>query len=262
MDRRRPSGRRGGLLSREPSFRRLFLATIGSGAGTWLALVALEIDIFERTHSSAWIAALLIADLLPAFAIGIFAGPLIDRLSRRTLMVGRGPRPLRRLRRARLHDERDADRGARGGRRHRDRRLPPGRLCGDPQRGRGRGPSGGQLAAADGRQHHLGARLGGGRRARGGGRGRCRLPVQRGDLPRFGRAARRALGPGPAGRFRREQGPLAGPEGRLQPLGPLARPADGSGRVEHRDVRHRCGQRRGAEPRSRHLLGRQFRARA
>jgi MFS family permease len=88
MGRRRPSGRRGGLLSREPSFRRLFLATIGSGAGTWLALVALEVDIFERTHSSAWIAALLIADLLPAFAIGVFAGPLIDRVSRRKLMVG------------------------------------------------------------------------------------------------------------------------------------------------------------------------------
>jgi MFS family permease len=89
MDRRRPStGRRRRLLSREPNFRRLFFATIGSGAGTWLALVALEVDIFERTHSSAWIAALLIADLLPAFAIGIFAGPLIDRLPRRTLMVG------------------------------------------------------------------------------------------------------------------------------------------------------------------------------
>jgi MFS family permease len=90
MDSRRPSrsnGRRG-LLSREPSFRRLFLAVLGSGAGTWLALVALEIDVFERTHSSAWIAALLIADLLPSFAIGIFAGPLIDRLPRRSLMVG------------------------------------------------------------------------------------------------------------------------------------------------------------------------------
>src|SRR5205823_15032137 len=61
---------------------------LGSGAGTWLALVALEIDVFERTHSSAWIAALLIAELLPSFAIGILAGPLIDRLPRRSLMVG------------------------------------------------------------------------------------------------------------------------------------------------------------------------------
>jgi MFS family permease len=76
-----------GLLGREPSFLRLFLATIGSGAGTWLALVALEIDIYERTGSSAWIAALLIADLLPTFAIGLLVGPLVDRLSRRSLMI-------------------------------------------------------------------------------------------------------------------------------------------------------------------------------
>jgi MFS family permease len=76
-----------GLLGREPSFLRLFLATIGSGAGTWLALVALEIDIYERTGSSTWIAALLIADLLPTFAIGLLVGPLVDRLSRRSLMI-------------------------------------------------------------------------------------------------------------------------------------------------------------------------------
>src|SRR6266542_2657929 len=90
MGRRRPPGsrRRLGLLGREPAYRRVFLATLGSGAGTWLALVALEVDIFERTHSSGWIAALLIADLLPTFAIGLLAGPLIDRLSRRGLMIG------------------------------------------------------------------------------------------------------------------------------------------------------------------------------
>src|ERR671934_1196873 len=75
------------LIEREPSFRRLFLATIGSGAGTWLALVALEVDVFVRTGSSSWVAALLIADLLPTFAIGILVGPLIDRFSRRGLMV-------------------------------------------------------------------------------------------------------------------------------------------------------------------------------
>jgi MFS family permease len=90
MGRRRPprSRSRLGLLGREPAYRRVFLATLGSGAGTWLALVALELDVFERTHSSGWIAALLIADLLPTFAIGLLAGPLIDRLSRRGLMIG------------------------------------------------------------------------------------------------------------------------------------------------------------------------------
>jgi MFS family permease len=76
------------LLGREPSFRRLFLATLGSGAGTWLALVALEVDVWVKTHSSGWVAALLIADLLPTFAIGILVGPLVDRLSRKHLLVG------------------------------------------------------------------------------------------------------------------------------------------------------------------------------
>jgi len=61
---------------------------LGSGAGTWLALVALEVDVWVRTESSGWIAALLIADLLPMVAIGILIGPLIDRLSRRRLMIG------------------------------------------------------------------------------------------------------------------------------------------------------------------------------
>jgi len=75
------------LLGREPSFRRLFLATLGSGAGTWLALVALEVDVYVRTGSSSWVAWLLIADLLPTFAIGMLAGPLIDRLPRRGLMI-------------------------------------------------------------------------------------------------------------------------------------------------------------------------------
>jgi MFS family permease len=89
MDSRRPSEpqSRLGLLGREPSFLRLFLATIGSGAGTWLALVALEIDVYEKTHSSAWIAALLIADMLPTFAVGLLVGPFIDRFSRRSLMI-------------------------------------------------------------------------------------------------------------------------------------------------------------------------------
>jgi MFS family permease len=88
MGRPRVAGSQLGLLGREPDFRRLFLATLASGAGTWLALVALEVDVWVRTHSSSWVAALLIADLLPTFLIGILVGPLIDRLSRRRLMVG------------------------------------------------------------------------------------------------------------------------------------------------------------------------------
>ncbi len=88
MGRPRVAGTQLALLGREPNFRRLFLATLGSGAGTWLALVALEVDVWVQTHSSGWVAALLIADLLPTFAIGILVGPLVDRLSRKVLLVG------------------------------------------------------------------------------------------------------------------------------------------------------------------------------
>jgi MFS family permease len=80
-------GRQFGLLGREPSFRSLFLATLGSGLGTWLALVALQIDVLHRTHSPLWMSALLIADILPMLLVGLLAGPLVDRLSRRGLMA-------------------------------------------------------------------------------------------------------------------------------------------------------------------------------
>jgi MFS family permease len=82
------TGHRLGLLGREPSFRSLFLATLGSGLGTWLALVALQIDVLRRTHSPIWMSALLIADILPMLLVGLVAAPLVDRLSRRGLMIG------------------------------------------------------------------------------------------------------------------------------------------------------------------------------
>jgi MFS family permease len=75
------------LLARVPSFRLLALANFGSGVGTWLAFVALTVDIWDRTESGMWVAALLIADFLPVIVIGVLAGPLVDRLSRRRLMV-------------------------------------------------------------------------------------------------------------------------------------------------------------------------------
>ncbi len=85
---RNPNGRRFDVLRRETHFRSLFVATLFSGLGTWLALVALQIDMLHRTHSPVWMSALLIANILPAVLIGLLAGPLIDRLARRRLMVG------------------------------------------------------------------------------------------------------------------------------------------------------------------------------
>ena len=76
-----------GLLRRSPSFGYLFLATAGSSFGTYLAAIALVLQIRDLTGSGIWVAALLIADFLPIVVIGFLLGPLVDRLSRRRLMI-------------------------------------------------------------------------------------------------------------------------------------------------------------------------------
>jgi MFS family permease len=81
-----PSGRFA-LVRRNRAFGLLFLATAGSSIGTYLAALALSVDIFDRTGSGRWVAALLIADFLPVIVIGLALGPLVDRLSRRRLMI-------------------------------------------------------------------------------------------------------------------------------------------------------------------------------
>ncbi len=75
------------LLGTAPGFRLLFLATLGSSLGTLLATVALVVDIKDRTNSGSWVSVLMIAEFLPAVAVGLFLGPLLDRISRRGLMI-------------------------------------------------------------------------------------------------------------------------------------------------------------------------------
>ncbi len=76
------------LIRSSPSFRLLFTSVFVSGLGTYLAVIALSVDVWDRTHSGVWVSALLIADFLPAVAIGLLLGPLVDRLSRKRLLVG------------------------------------------------------------------------------------------------------------------------------------------------------------------------------
>ena len=68
-------------------YRVLFAATLGSGIGTWMATIALTVDVDNRTHSTWWVSALFIVTFLPTVAIGLLAGPLVDRLSRKRLLV-------------------------------------------------------------------------------------------------------------------------------------------------------------------------------
>jgi MFS family permease len=79
--------RRLSLLSWAYDFRLLFFATLGSGFGTYVAAIALTVDIYDRTGSGSWVAALLVVEFLPIIVIGLTLGPLVDRLSRRGLMI-------------------------------------------------------------------------------------------------------------------------------------------------------------------------------
>jgi MFS family permease len=71
-----------------PGFRYLLYATLGSSLGTLVAGVALAIDVKDRTNSGPWVAAVLVVEFLPVVIVGLFLGPLLDRLERRSLMIG------------------------------------------------------------------------------------------------------------------------------------------------------------------------------
>src|SRR4029450_8371523 len=66
-----PAHRQPGLLRRNPGFRALLAATFASGLGTWIAVVALTIDVYDRTGSAKWVSGLLVADFLPAVGGGL-----------------------------------------------------------------------------------------------------------------------------------------------------------------------------------------------
>jgi MFS family permease len=75
------------LIRRARDFRLLFLAAVGSGVGTRLAVIALLVDVWDRTHSGKWVAALLVADFVPMIVIGLLLGSFVDRFSRRNVMI-------------------------------------------------------------------------------------------------------------------------------------------------------------------------------
>jgi MFS family permease len=75
------------LLERAPGYRLLFFATLTSSFGTLFALLALAVDVKDRTDSGVWVSALMIGQFLPSVAVGLLAGPFVDRLPRKLLMV-------------------------------------------------------------------------------------------------------------------------------------------------------------------------------
>jgi MFS family permease len=72
---------------RNGTYRLLFFATLGSGVGTWMATIALAADVEARTDSTWWVSGLFVVTFLPSIVVGITAGPLVDRMSRKLLIV-------------------------------------------------------------------------------------------------------------------------------------------------------------------------------
>jgi len=68
-------------------YRLLFLATLASSIGTWLAFVALVVDVFDRTEDASWVSALLVVEFLPSVLLGFLTGRLLDAVSRRWILV-------------------------------------------------------------------------------------------------------------------------------------------------------------------------------
>jgi predicted MFS family arabinose efflux permease len=75
------------LLSRNRIYRRLWLAQTGSSLGDWFNQVALATTILAMTHSPTAIALVLLCRDLPQAGVSLVVGPLIDRSSKRTIMV-------------------------------------------------------------------------------------------------------------------------------------------------------------------------------
>ena len=113
---RSPTSRR---LLANSRFRLLFFATLAPGSETGCAVIALQVDVYDRTHSGWWVGGVLIANILPAVFIGLLLGPLVDRLSRKGLMIASDLGRLRGLRGAAVVEAPARDR--RAGRRRRDR---------------------------------------------------------------------------------------------------------------------------------------------
>ncbi|HEY0361159.1 MAG TPA: MFS transporter [Solirubrobacteraceae bacterium] len=75
------------IARRYPRFRRLLASLAVSQAGDWLYNLALLAFVYERTHSSAWLAITTAARVLPVVVFGPLGGVVADRYDRRRLMV-------------------------------------------------------------------------------------------------------------------------------------------------------------------------------
>jgi MFS family permease len=72
---------------RAGGFRRLWLASLISLLGTWIAAVVLPLRVYDATGSTLWVSALFLAEVGPAAVVGLLLANRLSRLSPRRALV-------------------------------------------------------------------------------------------------------------------------------------------------------------------------------
>lgn len=74
-------------LLTDPRLRLLWTAASIASLGAWLLVMAVPLEVFRRTGSPVATGAALAVEVLPAVVVGPWAGVLVDRLSRKRVIV-------------------------------------------------------------------------------------------------------------------------------------------------------------------------------
>ncbi|MEU7047878.1 MFS transporter [Streptomyces eurythermus] len=72
---------------RIPAYRRLWSSTIVTSVGSQLTAVAVPKQIYDITHSSAWVGYASLAGLVPMVAFALWGGAVADAVDRRKLLL-------------------------------------------------------------------------------------------------------------------------------------------------------------------------------
>lgn len=75
-------------VARSPRYFPLWLAQLVSSFGDTLNYIALVVLMYQLTGSGAAVASLVAVEIVPVLALGPFAGVVIDRLSRKAVLIG------------------------------------------------------------------------------------------------------------------------------------------------------------------------------
>ena len=69
------------------NFRLFWYGALVSNTGTWMQLLTVPFVIHELTDSGTWVGTVSFLQMLPNIAVAPFAGPLADRVPRRTILL-------------------------------------------------------------------------------------------------------------------------------------------------------------------------------